>query len=142
MRRESSIAAPDARSRHGHASVPFPFDIHAMIFTADAPTLENVLHRRFADRRVNLINLRREFFAISLEEIATVVHEQDAHIQITMTAEAQQFRQSEAMRVERAEKAGPSREELAVEDAKNQLAAMQAQWNSVDLSEGQPAEEA
>ena len=124
----------------GDASVPFPFDIHAMIFTEDAPTLENILQRRFADRRVNLVNLRREFFAVSLDEIAKVVHEQDADIHITMTAEAQQYRQSEAMRVERAEKQGLSPEELVVEDAKKQLAALQAQWATADVSETEPGE--
>jgi len=124
----------------GDASVPFPFDIHAMIFTEDAPTLENILHRRFADRRVNLANLRREFFAVSLDEIAKVVHEQDADIHITMAAEAPQYRQSEAMRVERAGKEGPSPEELVVEDAKKQLAALQAQWATADVSETEPGE--
>ena len=67
----------------GDASVPYPFDIHAMIFSKDAHGLENILHRRFADRRLNLVNLRREFFSVSLEEIANVVHEQDGAIHIT-----------------------------------------------------------
>jgi hypothetical protein len=43
----------------GGASVPFPFDVHAMIYSEDAPSLENELHKRFASRRVNMVNLRR-----------------------------------------------------------------------------------
>lgn len=45
----------------GDASVPFRFDVHAFIFSEDAVTLENALHNAFASRRVNLVNLRREF---------------------------------------------------------------------------------
>lgn len=46
----------------GDASVPFRFDVHALIFSEDAVALETALHRRFADRRVNLVNAHREFF--------------------------------------------------------------------------------
>lgn len=46
----------------GDASVPFRFDVHAIIFSEDAVGLENALHQRFADRRVNLVNSHREFF--------------------------------------------------------------------------------
>ncbi len=51
------------------ASVPFDYDVHAMIFTDDAPGLETSLHHAFADKKVNLVNQRREFFNVSLEEI-------------------------------------------------------------------------
>ncbi|WP_392344968.1 GIY-YIG nuclease family protein [Parasynechococcus sp.] len=53
----------------GDASVPFLFDVHTMIRTSDAPTLENALHKHFDDRRVNLENNRKEFFYVTLEEI-------------------------------------------------------------------------
>jgi hypothetical protein len=46
----------------GDASVPFPFDVHALYFSDDAVALEAQLHAEFADRRLNLVNLRREFF--------------------------------------------------------------------------------
>ncbi|WP_240358602.1 DUF4041 domain-containing protein [Myxococcus vastator] len=54
----------------GDASVPFEFDVHAIIRTQDAPKLESELHRMFANRRVNRINERKEFFRVSLDEIA------------------------------------------------------------------------
>jgi hypothetical protein len=53
----------------GDASVPFNYDIHAMIFTDDAPSLETALHNAFEKNKVNKINSRREFFNVSLDEI-------------------------------------------------------------------------
>ena len=57
------------------ASVPFKFDIHAMIFSEDAPALEAKLHRAFADKKVNAVNQRKEFFNVSLDEIKKVREE-------------------------------------------------------------------
>jgi len=57
----------------GDASVPFPFDVHAMIFCENAPELESRLHKRFNRRRVNRENERKEFFRVSLDEIVRVV---------------------------------------------------------------------
>ncbi|RIO07377.1 DUF4041 domain-containing protein [Mammaliicoccus sciuri] len=56
------------------ASVPFKFDVHAMIFSEDAPALENILHKNFRDRAINKINERKEFFNVSLEEVRDVVN--------------------------------------------------------------------
>jgi hypothetical protein len=53
----------------GDASVPFRYDVHAMFFSEDAITLENELHKTFADRRVNFVNERREFFFASPAEV-------------------------------------------------------------------------
>ena len=53
----------------GGSSVPFAFDVHAMIFSDDAPALEAALHRAFEDRKVNMVNTRREFFHVTLAEI-------------------------------------------------------------------------
>ena len=53
----------------GDASVPFPFDVHAMFFADDAVTVEADLHRAFADRRVNHVNQRREFFFATPAEV-------------------------------------------------------------------------
>lgn len=57
------------------ASVPFPFDVHAMIFSDDAPALEAVLHNHFDSNRLNKLNPRKEFFRVDLEEIKKVVLE-------------------------------------------------------------------
>lgn len=53
--------------------MPFPFDVHALFFSDDAVTLENELHRHFADRRLNQVNLRREFFFATPGEVRDVV---------------------------------------------------------------------
>lgn len=81
------------------ASVPFRFDIHAMIFSNDAPKLEAALHNAFADRKMNLVNGRKEFFMVTLEEIKKVVQENhDKTVEFLNVAEAQQYRESEMMR--------------------------------------------
>ena len=59
----------------GSASVPFEFDVHAMIFSDDAPTLETALHQAFEKQSVNRVNLRKEFFRVSLDDIERVVKE-------------------------------------------------------------------
>lgn len=80
----------------GDASVPFPFDVHALIFSEDAPSLEAKLHRVFETKRVNQVNLRKEFFKVSLEEIEKEVRKSNATIEFTKTAEARDFRESKA----------------------------------------------
>ena len=81
------------------ASVPFRFDIHAMIFSNDAPKLEAALHNAFADRKMNLVNGRKEFFMVTLDEIKKVVQENhDKTVEFLNIAEAQQYRESEMMR--------------------------------------------
>ena len=82
------------------ASVPFNFDVHAMIFSDDAPALENALHHAFEDRRVNMVNNRREFFNVTLEEIEAVVKEnfKERTVEFTRVPEAEQFRESEKMK--------------------------------------------
>lgn len=67
---------PTERVRElGDASVPFSFDIHAMISSDNAPALEHALHMAFEDRRVNAVNIRKEFFRVSLDEIRAKVEE-------------------------------------------------------------------
>lgn len=80
------------------ASVPFDFDVHAVIWTEDAPALESELHRRFSDQRLNVVNQRKEFFHASIEEIAEVVRTQCGDIELTLVADAAEFAQSEAHR--------------------------------------------
>lgn len=59
----------------GDASVPFLFDVHAIIFSEDAPALEAALHQRFHHARVNAVNRRKEFFNVSLDEIRSAAME-------------------------------------------------------------------
>jgi hypothetical protein len=87
----------------GDASVPFPFDIHAMIHCADAPTLENALHHALHKKRVNRANPRKEFFRTDIEEIIRIVREHHGEVQYVADAEAMEYRQSLAMSEEDAE---------------------------------------
>jgi hypothetical protein len=57
----------------GDASVPFRFDVHAIIFSDDAPALEAALHREFNSVRVNAVNYRKEFFNVDLKSIKNAV---------------------------------------------------------------------
>lgn len=82
----------------GDASVPFPFDVHAIIFSEDAPSLENELHKAFESRRVNLVNPRKEFFNVTLAEIEKVVHKNNAAIEFTQIAEARDYRETNAIK--------------------------------------------
>lgn len=81
----------------GDASVPYRFDVHAIIYSEDAPALEAKLHSAFGDRRVNRVNERKEFFGISIDEIAKVVREHNADIEITKVAEAEEYRKTMAL---------------------------------------------
>lgn len=85
----------------GDASVPFQFDVHAIIYCEDAPKLENTLHRLFHHRRLNRINERKEFFKVSLTEIAQAVHANHGEIEFLHEAEAQEYRQTLAMTTEK-----------------------------------------
>ncbi len=83
----------------GDASVPFKFDVHAMIFSDDAPKLEKALHTSFENRKLNLINSRKEFFNVSLKEIEKVVKENhDKLIEFKEIADAEQYRESEKLK--------------------------------------------
>lgn len=77
----------------GDASVPFNFDVHAMIFSDDAPALEAALHTAFADRKVNMVNTRREFFHVTLDEIKNVVRKNfDKTVEFIDVPDAEQYR--------------------------------------------------
>lgn len=78
----------------GDASVPFPFDIHAMIYTENAPILENDLHIEFNKNRLNKINLRKEFFNVTIDEIEHKCIELGYKIKLTKLAEAIEYRQT------------------------------------------------
>jgi hypothetical protein len=86
----------------GDASVPFPFDVHVMLFCDNAPELENALHRLVQDRTMNLVNLRREFYRdVDLNEIEAFVKERGLSAQFITVPEAREYRQSIAMASQR-----------------------------------------
>lgn len=79
----------------GDASVPFPFDVHALFFADDAVTVESELHRAFAASRVNHVNLRREFFFATPGEVRTVLMEKVGNLlEFAEEPEATQYLQS------------------------------------------------
>lgn len=83
----------------GDASVPFKFDVHAMIFSEDAPKLETALHHAFEDKKVNMVNQKREFFNVTLEEIEQVIKANyDKTVEFTRIPEAEQYRETTKIR--------------------------------------------
>lgn len=83
---------PEIRVRElGDASVPFSFDIHAMIYSDDAPSLEKKLHNIFDDKRVNLANTRKEYFKVSIEDIKDAVYEIDNEVDFISTTESREY---------------------------------------------------
>lgn len=80
------------------ASVPFGFDIHAMIYSKNAPELESKFHKKFAYNRLNLINNRKEFFNVTLNDLEEFAHDNEYVIEFTKIAEARDFRQTCSIR--------------------------------------------
>ena len=81
----------------GDASVPFEFDVHAMIYSEDAPALERLLHDAFDDLRINKVNYRKEFFRLPVERIKDVVTSKGLNAAFTLVAEAREFRETQAL---------------------------------------------
>lgn len=85
----------DRISELSGASVPFPFDVHALIFSEDAPGLENLLHHHFREHELNKVNHRKEFFKVDLEKIKELVHSEFNNTVIfTELPDAEQYRES------------------------------------------------
>lgn len=78
----------------GDASVPFSFDVHAMIWSEDAPALEKILHRKFLKQQINKVNPRKEFFRASLAEIKAEVESMKLEATWTLAAQAAEYRES------------------------------------------------
>ncbi|HHA1409798.1 TPA: DUF4041 domain-containing protein [Enterobacter hormaechei subsp. xiangfangensis] len=85
----------------GDASVPFSFDVHAMIYSDDAPSLENHLHKVFNDKQVNKVNSRKEFFNVGIKDIKSTIKEMSIEAHWTMFAEAKEYRESLAIEHEK-----------------------------------------
>jgi hypothetical protein len=81
----------------GDASVPFQFDIHAMIYSEEAPTLENELHKAFSNKKVNMLNYRKEFFKVTLDEIENKVKEIGIDADFSRLPEAMEYRETLAI---------------------------------------------
>lgn len=75
----------------GDASVPFLFDVHAMVFSEDAPALESALHRRFDEQRVNLVNRRKEYFRVPLDEIQEAFRELHGMVSFNLEPLAEEY---------------------------------------------------
>ena len=84
----------------GDASVPFVFDVHAMIYSDDAPALEKALHAEYETRRVNMANHRKEFFRISADEVEQTVRQLVPDADFFKDIEAREFRETVAKRKE------------------------------------------
>lgn len=93
---------PNDRVRElGDASVPFTFDTHAMIYSEEAPALEAALHKEFAERRVNMANMRKEFFRVSLDEVESAVARLAPDADFFTDREAQEWHETMARRKEK-----------------------------------------
>lgn len=97
----------------GDASVPFAFDVHAMIYSDDAPSLENHLHKVFNEKQVNKVNSRKEFFNVGIKDIKSAVANMNIDAHWTMFADAKEYRESLAIENERTA-AQAANEELVV----------------------------
>jgi len=81
----------------GDASVPFRFDVHAMIYSENAPQLETALHREFDHLRMNRVNRRKEFFHVPLAEIRKVVAKNHGIVTFVTDPVAEEFRKTQAL---------------------------------------------
>lgn len=114
----------------GDASVPFQFDVHAIIESEDAPALEHALHQELALMQVNKVNPRKEFFRVPLADIRKLVERHGASASWTMTAAAAEYRET-----------------LAIEEQMKKDPAVQERWiafaqSIAEESDGDTAAEA
>ena len=83
----------------GDASVPFLFDVHALFFSKDAVGIETMLHQHFAGQRVNLVNLRREYFYASPADVRDALLEHHVElVEYQENAPAEEFTTSRDIR--------------------------------------------
>lgn len=82
----------------GDASVPYRFDVHALVFVEDAPFLEKHLHRVFTEFRVNTENHRKEFFRITAKQVKEEMENQGIETEWYFEIEAKEFRESVLIR--------------------------------------------
>jgi len=88
---------PEERVKElGDASVPFPFDLHALVYSEDAPALETKLHTHFWDKRLNWANDRKEFFRATLDEVHAALSGLGLDAEVLHVPEAREYRESMA----------------------------------------------
>lgn len=92
------------------ASVPFGFDVHAMMYSENAPALETALHKWMEERRMNLVNPRKEFFQIGLDEIESFARKNGVTIEFAKLAEAREYRETVAARAARLPAPAPAQD--------------------------------
>lgn len=80
------------------ASVPYNFDVHAILFSEDAPALETALHEKYAPNALNLINHRKEFFKVDPNDLQETVIKLDPAAKFVFDAPAEDFYASEKLR--------------------------------------------
>jgi hypothetical protein len=88
------IEPQDRVDELGDASVPFAFDIHSFIFSENAPDLENKLHKQLHKNRINKVNLRKEFFNSTIDELEELVYSLEPSAEFNRTMLAEQYYQS------------------------------------------------
>lgn len=107
----------------GDASVPFPYDVHMMISSDDAPALENALHRALHKLRINKVNPRKEFFRADVETIRRIVLDHHGEVEYLADHEALEYRQSlsitgeDAEYIERVYDEAEDKDEAVADDA-------------------------
>lgn len=90
------IDPQDRINELGNASVPFKFDVHSFIFSEDAVGLESKLHSILNDKRVNKVNMRKEFFYTTVDELEELVNKIEPTAEFNKTMLAEEFRQSQS----------------------------------------------
>ena len=78
----------------GSASVPFKFDVHSFIFSEDAVALESKMHEMLTNKRLNKVNMRKEFFKVSIDELEKLVEEIEPTAEFNKTMVANEYRAS------------------------------------------------
>lgn len=78
----------------GDASVPFAFDVHAMIWSENAPVLEKALHKKFLQAQMNKVNPRKEFFKVTVADIKAEIAAMGLEASWTLAAEAREYRET------------------------------------------------
>lgn len=95
--KEEEIIQIDRVKELEDASVPFSFDVHAMIWSEDAPKLEKDLHREFIRQQINKVNPRKEFFKVGIHELKQAIQSKGIEAAWTMTSEAAEYRELQAI---------------------------------------------